>query len=119
MKFITENIMQYLIGLIIAAQKMKYSIKDFFSKCYQIWKKLWIWSHLLMKTVMENFIFCAFYLISEKGGITDSVNHNFSRTRIDSCNSLPIEKGSIYHNVIIPITSVVNENKNHYYYNIF
>ena len=29
------------------AQKMKFSIKDFFSKCDQICSKLWIWSHLV------------------------------------------------------------------------
>ena len=29
------------------AQKMKFSIKDFFSKCDQIRRKLRIWSHLL------------------------------------------------------------------------
>ena len=40
------------------AQKMKFSIKDFFSKCDQIRRKLRIWSHLLKKFVMENFIFC-------------------------------------------------------------
>ena len=32
------------------------------------------------------------YLISEKSGITDSINHNFARIRIDSFNSLPIKK---------------------------
>ena len=32
------------------------------------------------------------YLISEKKGITDSINHNFARIRTDSYNSLPIEK---------------------------
>ena len=31
------------------AQKMKFSIKDFFSKYDQIRRKLWIWSHLLKK----------------------------------------------------------------------
>ena len=31
------------------------------------------------------------YLISEKSGITDSINHNFARIRIDSNNSLPIK----------------------------
>ena len=41
------------------AQKMKLSIKDFFSKCDQICRKLWIWSHLLKKSLMESFIFCA------------------------------------------------------------
>ena len=33
---------------VFTAQKMKFSIKDFFS----------IWSHMLMKFLMENFIFC-------------------------------------------------------------
>ena len=35
------------------AQKMKFSIKDFFKKCDQIRRKLRIWSHLLKKTLME------------------------------------------------------------------
>ena len=38
------------------AQKMKFSIQDFFSKCDQIRRKLWIWSHLLKKFLIENFI---------------------------------------------------------------
>ena len=42
-----------------AAQKMKFSIKDFFSKCDQNRNKLRIWSHLLKKSLMESFIFCA------------------------------------------------------------
>ena len=41
------------------AQKMEFSIKDFFSKCDQIRNFLWIWSHLLQKSLMDNFIFCA------------------------------------------------------------
>ena len=43
----------------ITAQKIKFSIKDFFSKCDQIHSFLQIWSHLLKKSLMENFIFCA------------------------------------------------------------
>ena len=38
---------------------MKFSIKDVFSKYDQIRCFLWIWSHLLNKFFMENFIFCA------------------------------------------------------------
>ena len=38
---------------------MKFSIKDFFSKCDQIRSFLRIWSHLLKKSLIENFIFCA------------------------------------------------------------
>ena len=43
----------------ITAQKMKFYIKDFSSKCDQIRRKLRIWSHLQEKSLMENFIFCA------------------------------------------------------------
>ena len=32
-------------------------MKDFFSKCNQIRRKLRTWSHLLKKYLMENFIF--------------------------------------------------------------
>ena len=45
------------------AQKMKFSIKDFFSKCNQIRRKLRIWSHLLKKSLMGNFVFCAVLVI--------------------------------------------------------
>ena len=41
------------------AQKMKFSVKDFFSKCDQIRSILRIWSHLLKISLMKNFIFCA------------------------------------------------------------
>ena len=46
-------------------KKMKFSIKDFFSKCEQIRRKLRICSHLLKKSLMENFIFCAVYYASK------------------------------------------------------
>ena len=39
------------------AQKMTFSIKDFFSKCDQVRSFLQIWSYLLKKSLMENFIF--------------------------------------------------------------
>ena len=55
------------------------------------------------------------YLISEKGGITDNIDCNFARIRTDSYNSLPIEKILTFHNVIIPIKSVVIEQKINYY----
>ena len=48
-----------LYGNSLFAQKMKFSITDFFSKCDQIRSFLQIWSQLLKESVMENFIFCA------------------------------------------------------------
>ena len=44
--------------------KLKFFIKDFFSKCDQICSFLWIWSHLLKKSFMENFIFCAVHMLN-------------------------------------------------------
>ena len=41
------------------AQKMKFAIKYLFSKYDQICRKLQIWSHLLKKSLIENFTFCA------------------------------------------------------------
>ena len=46
------------------AQKMKSFMKDFFSKCDQIRRKLWVWPHLLNKSLIENFIFCTVFGIS-------------------------------------------------------
>ena len=59
------------------------------------------------------------YLITEKSDDKYSINHNFARIKIDSYNSLPIEKKVTFHNVIILIMLVVNKDKNNYYYNIF
>ena len=53
--------LQLISGTTKYAQKMKFFIKDFFSKYDQIYSFLRIWSHLLKKFLMENFIFCAVY----------------------------------------------------------
>ena len=50
-----------------SAQKMRFSNKDFFSKCDQILKKLQIWLYLLKKSLMENFIFLAVLMILNHG----------------------------------------------------
>ena len=49
----------FYIFAIYTAEKINFPIKDFFSKCDQIHRKLQIWSHLLKKSLMEKFIFCA------------------------------------------------------------
>ena len=55
------------------AQKIKFSIKDFFSKCDQIHSFLRIWSHLLKKSLMENFIFCAVITIFQSLAVSTIV----------------------------------------------
>ena len=44
-------------------QKMKFLIKDFFSKCDQICRFLRMWSYSLKKSLMGNFIFDAVVLV--------------------------------------------------------
>ena len=59
---------------------MKFSIKDYFSQRNQTRKKLRIWSHLLKKPLMENFIFCAMiylYIIQ-----TERINNSVSTNEI-------------------------------------
>ena len=45
--------------IVVTAEKIKVFIKDFFSKFDQIRGKLRIWSHLLNKSSMGDFIFSA------------------------------------------------------------
>ena len=57
------------------AQKMKFSIKNFFSKCDQIRSFLQIWSHSLKKSLMENFVSCAVIIrLSSQEPLTINLN---------------------------------------------
>ena len=49
------------------------------------------------------------YLISVKSSITYINFHNYAKIKVDSCNSLPLEKTMNFHDVIIPIKSVFNK----------
>ena len=55
---VPESYLNKVAGLQKHCTKMKFSIKDFFSKCNQIRNFMRIWSHLLKKSLMENFFFC-------------------------------------------------------------
>ena len=55
------------------------------------------------------------YLIALKNGIPYIFSHYFEKIKVDSYDSLPIEKILTLHNVIIHIKSVLNKDKNHYY----
>ena len=59
------------------------------------------------------------YLITIKSGITYIISRYFAKIKVDSCDSLLVEKTLILHNVIIHIKSVLNKDKNHYYYKMF
>ena len=59
------------------------------------------------------------YFLSQKSGITYIFSHYFAKIKVDSYDSLPIEKRLTLHNVIIHIKSVLNKDKNQYYCNIY
>ena len=40
-------------------KNLKFSIKDFLSKCDPVSQETTYWTHLLKKSLMGNFIFCA------------------------------------------------------------
>ena len=52
------------------------------------------------------------YLIILKSNITHIFSHYFAKIRVDSYDSLPIEKRMALHNVIILVKSVLNKDKN-------
>ena len=58
---------------------MKFSIQDLSSKCDQIRRFLRIWSHLLEKSWMENFIFCATIVASSRKMKNKILVYNISR----------------------------------------
>ena len=57
----------------LTAQKMTFSIKDFFSKCDQSHRKRRIWSQLLKKSLMENLIIYAVLQASMLGKKTSKL----------------------------------------------
>ena len=68
-----------------AAQKLKFHIKDLFSKCDQIRSFHRIWSHLLKNFSMEIFIFCAVRCMGNKMK-RPVVHHNVARgTNCTTC----------------------------------
>ena len=68
MKYLfTSNLLETVVlfgreeNFIFIAQKIKFSIKNFVCKCDQIQSFLRILSHLLKKSLMENFIFVQWF----------------------------------------------------------
>ena len=63
-----------------------------------------------------NRIIC---LLGVKSGITYVISHFCTKIKVDSCDSLPLERKLAFHNIIITIKSVFNKNKNNYFFNVF
>ena len=82
-------------------QKMKFSVKDFLSKCDQIRRNLRIWSHLLKKSLMENFIFYAVRSALFLKSFHPNVSIFFERSH----------GGGLYHIVLVIYSNLTLNNK--------
>ena len=66
---------------------MKFRIKDLSSKCDQIRMKLRIWSHLLKKSLMKNFIFVQSCLTLETKYVDDPLRFFVTKSILEKqCN---------------------------------
>ena len=85
----------YVRKMTHTAQKLKFSIQGFFSKCDQNRSILRIWSHLLKKFLMENFIFVQWQIftlsVKRKASLLSKLNNNgITNHFINNFCSLPM-----------------------------
>ena len=108
---------------------LRFFIKNFFSKCDQIRRKLWIWSHLLKKSLMENFIFCA-VTVGQKKMCQINGNQNISvfqyyilifnintRYKIKFCNFLSTQQSSFTKKKFAKIILITKTNSENFSWN--
>ena len=89
------------------AQKMKFFVRDFLSKCGQIRNFLRIWSHFLKKSLIENFIFCAVKYFRNK-----LLHRRFTNSQIQFCEGglygcLRRSKIHLFTNIILGMSSTI------------
>ena len=58
-----------------------------------------------------NLIYCRNTYLIGLSGITYVISHNYAKIKVNSYDSLPLEKTMFFHKIIILIKSVFNENK--------
>ena len=95
----------------VTAQEMKFSIKDFFSNCDQICGKLWIRSHLLKKSLMENFIFCA--VCVARFGTICTILKTWKNTRSVTFSKVAGYKVTLLHRCFSHFLNCTNGTKSH------
>ena len=91
---------------------MTFSIKDFFSKCDQIRRKLRIWLHLLRKFLMENFIFYVVHFLMTLSDRLPTTMASFL-TKINKpeifFHILKILDNALFSVEVIPIKTKINQ----------
>ena len=75
---------------------------------------------VLYRSEIGDFIYSKIrFFISVKSRITYIIFHNYAKTKVDSEDSLTLEKTATFHNIIKLTKSVFNKDKIHYYCNMF
>ena len=80
------------------AQKMKFSIKDLFGKCGQSRSFLRIWSHLLKKCLMENFVFLCSVKMDGCPYFLNRTMEKVYSNQLRTCN--PTNREKIYNTLL-------------------
>ena len=74
------------------------------------------------KKVLAKNHMCYYFhnnLVSLKSGVIYIFSHYFAKIKVDSYDSLPVEKTLTAYKVIIVIKLVLNKDNNYYYCKIF
>ena len=94
-------------------------MKDFFSKCDQVRSFLWIWSHLLRKSLMKNFIFCtvkqlhvAFFFIKFQYHLILELHKKFEKRTQNAKNASISISHTFQHSLLR--SSLSKQNKKHW-----
>ena len=75
----------------------------------------------LLEIMMEKYDFIynwITYLIGVKSVIMYVISHNYAKIKVDSYDSLPLEKMLTLYSVRILFKPDFNKDKNNYYYNV-
>ena len=105
-----ENILVYIISyksLITKSLRIRFDKIDGFIRVYDGTRYLVLSGSKKYDSICNRIR----YLICVKSGITYVISHNYVKIKIDSYNSLPLEKTMTFHNFIILIKSVWNKGK--------
>ena len=114
-----ENILVYNISyknLIAKLLRIRFDKIDGFIKIYDGTRYLVLFASQKKNDSIYSRIR---YLTSVKSGITYIILHNYAKIKVNSYNSLPLEKTMPFHDVLILIKSDFDKDKVNYYYNIF
>ena len=93
-------------------QNIRFDKRDLFIRIYDGTRYLTLFGSEKYDAIYDRIR----YLISLKSSITYIFSQYFAKIKVDSYDSLPIEKILTLYNVIIRIKSVLNKDKSHYYY---